>query len=81
MRFRPLMMTKCGKAKSLKLISGFPSFGLQRVLIDAEGNRKKILKFGERKYLQSDRVVLEPGSAADVAIVNEMYRRYLAGET
>lgn len=58
---------------------GFPSFGMQRVLLDCDGNRKGVLKRGERKYLQSDRVVLEPGPREDVAIVNEIYRRYLHG--
>lgn len=59
---------------------GFPSFGLQRVLIDADGRRKQILRFREHKYLQSDRVVLEPGPPEHVAIVNEVYTRYLGGE-
>lgn len=59
---------------------GFPCFGLQRVLIDGDGQRKQILRFGERKNLQSDRVILEPGPPEQVAIVNEVYRRYLAGE-
>jgi DNA invertase Pin-like site-specific DNA recombinase len=59
---------------------GFPSYGLQRVLVDADGRRKQILRFREHKYLQSDRVVLEPGPPEHVAIVNEVYTRYLAGE-
>ena len=59
---------------------GFPCFGLQRVLIDADGRRKQILRFRERKSLQSDRVILEPGPQAHIDIVNEMYRRFLAGE-
>lgn len=59
---------------------GHPCFGLQRVLIDADGRRKQILRFRERKNLQSDRVILEPGPPEHVDIVNEVYRRYLAGE-
>lgn len=59
---------------------GFPCFGLQRVLIDADGRRKQILGFRERKNLQSDRVILEPGPPEHVEIVNEVYRRYLGGE-
>jgi DNA invertase Pin-like site-specific DNA recombinase len=59
---------------------GFPSYGLQRVLIDADGRRKQILRFREHKYLQSDRVILEPGPPEHVAIVNEVYTRYLGGE-
>ncbi len=59
---------------------GFPCFGLQRVLVDADGHRKQILRFGDRKNLQSDRVILEPGPKEHVDIVNEVYRRYLAGE-
>jgi len=59
---------------------GFPCFGLQRVLVDADGRRKQILHFRERKNLQSDRVILEPGPPEHVEIVNEVYRRYLGGE-
>lgn len=59
---------------------GFPCFGLQRVLLDADGHRKQILRFGDRKNLQSDRVILEPGPKEHVDIVNEVYRRYLGGE-
>jgi len=59
---------------------GFPCFGLQRVMIDSDGRRKQILRFRERKNLQSDRVILEPGPPEHVEIVNEVYRRYLGGE-
>lgn len=59
---------------------GFPCFGLQRVLVDSEGCRKQILRFGERKNLQSDRVILEPGPQEHIDIVDEVYKRYLAGE-
>lgn len=59
---------------------GFPCFALQRVLVDSTGNRKQVLRFKERKSIQSDRVILEPGPPEDVAIVDEVYRRYLAGE-
>ena len=40
---------------------GTAGYGLQRVLVDRSGCRKCLLKPGERKSLQTDRVILQPG--------------------
>lgn len=53
---------------------GLAGFGLRRVLIDQHGNFKAVLQSGERKSLQTDRVVLVPGPDDEVSLVNEMYR-------
>lgn len=58
---------------------GFSGYGMRRMLIDAEGNRKGILEFGERKSISSDRVILVPGPAHERAIVRRIFREFIAG--
>ena len=53
---------------------GTAGYGLRPRLIDQNGNPKAILAFGERKSLQTDRVVLVPGPAEEVATVLRMFR-------
>ncbi len=54
---------------------GPAGFGLRRVLIGENGERKAELARGEHKSLQTDRVVLAPGSAEEVEIVRDIYRQ------
>ena len=56
---------------------GVPGFALRRLLIDAQGEPKGLLKQGERKSLQSDRVILVPGLPEEVALVQRIYKRYV----
>jgi len=58
-------------------VCGQSMFGLRRMLIDADGLPKQILQAGERKSLRSDRVVLAPGPAEEVAVVRRIYRMFL----
>jgi DNA invertase Pin-like site-specific DNA recombinase len=55
---------------------GTPGFGLRRMLLDHAGNSKGILKRGEHKSLQTDRVVLAPGPDDEIAVVREVYRQF-----
>jgi DNA invertase Pin-like site-specific DNA recombinase len=59
---------------------GAAGFGLRRMLIDQAGKHKGLLKIGEHKSLQTDRVVLMPGPEAEQEIVREIYRVFLAGD-
>jgi hypothetical protein len=52
-------------------------FGLRRVLVDSGGAVKGILKRGELKSIQTDRVILRPGPPEEVATVVRMYRMFL----
>jgi hypothetical protein len=57
-----------GQARLIELgfrQGGFAGYGLRRRMIDQSGNPKAILAFGERKSLQTDRVVLELGPAEE----------------
>lgn len=55
---------------------GPAGYGLRRVLIDAGGSIRTILGAGERKFIQSDRVVLRPGPADEVALVQRIFRSF-----
>ena len=52
---------------------GTAGFGLRRVLLDQSGQVKAELKRGEHKSLQTDRVVLRPGSEDEVRLVRQIY--------
>lgn len=53
-----------------------PGYGLRRQLIDENGKPKQILAAGERKSLQTDRVVLIPGPPDEVAVVQQVFRDF-----
>jgi len=55
---------------------GPPGYGLRRLLVDQNRSPKGLLARGERKSLQTDRVVLVPGPAEEVALVREIYWRF-----
>ncbi len=48
-------------------------YGLRRVMVSADGKRKQILRSGEYKNLATDRVILIPGSRAEVARIREIF--------
>lgn len=56
---------------------GAPGFGLRRMLIDEHGEPKGLLARGEHKSIATDRVVLVEGPNDEVAIVREIYRRFI----
>ena len=56
---------------------GAPGYGLRRVLIDEHGNPKGDLARGDRKSLQTDRVVLVPGPTGEQEVVRRMYRMFV----
>src|SRR2546423_7586482 len=56
---------------------GAAGFGLRRMLIDQSGQQKGMLKMGEQKSLQTDRVVLTPGPEEEQQIVREIYERFV----
>ena len=53
---------------------GHAGYGYRRVMIDQTGEFKGELKHGERKCISTYRVVLVPGPAEEVELVNSMYR-------
>jgi len=55
---------------------GAAGFGLRRMLVDQGGRQKTVLKKGEHKSIQTDRVILVPGPPEEVEIVQWMYRAF-----
>ncbi len=56
---------------------GTAGFGLRRMLVDQDGQHKAMLKMGEQKSLQMDRVILVPGPEDEVRVVRWIYRVFL----
>lgn len=55
---------------------GAPGYGLRRMLINQVGDHKAVLKRGEQKSLQTDRVVLVPGPEQEVEVVRWIYEQF-----
>lgn len=56
---------------------GTAGFGLRRMLIDQSGEKKTLLKMGEHKSLQTDRVVLVAGPEEEIKIVHGIYHAFI----
>jgi DNA invertase Pin-like site-specific DNA recombinase len=56
---------------------GTAGFGLRRMLVDHTGQKKGLLKMGEHKSIQTDRVILVPGPEEEVATVRWMYEAFV----
>lgn len=56
---------------------GPAGFGLRRLLVDQHGEAKSVLGRGEHKSIATDRVILAPGPKEEIAIVQEVYRRFV----
>lgn len=55
---------------------GRPCLGLRRELIDMNGRSRGVLQNGERKYLQTDRIILRHGPAEEVELVRSIFRQF-----
>lgn len=55
---------------------GPPGYGLRRMLLAEDGTRKFELKPGERKSLQTERVILTPGPESEVCRVRWIYDQF-----
>src|ERR1041384_2571290 len=53
---------------------GRPKYGYQRMLVAADKRRNRVLRDGEHKCLSTDRGILAPGPALEVASIKEMFR-------
>ena len=56
---------------------GVPGYGLRRKLVDSERKDKFILQAGERKSLQTDRVVLVQGPDEEIKIINKIFNLFI----
>ena len=68
-----------GQSRLVKLgyrTGGSAPYGLRRLLVDQRGTPKEFLAYGERKSIQTDRVVLVPGSPAEIEIVRWVFEAF-----
>ncbi|MCK1721326.1 recombinase family protein [Bradyrhizobium sp. 141] len=66
------------RVASLGFKQGGPAgYGLQRELLDENGRSKGILLKGQRKHLQTDRVVIRPGAENEQRIVARIFREFV----
>ncbi|MBL5906127.1 recombinase family protein [Serratia fonticola] len=56
---------------------GTAGYGLRRELIDEHHTSKGTLDFGQRKSIQTDRVILKPGPSYEVDIVGEIFDMFI----
>ena len=56
---------------------GTAGFGLRRMLIDQSGERKAMLKMGEQKSIQTDRVVLVRGPEEEIKTVRWIFQAFI----
>ncbi|VTU46059.1 hypothetical protein SRS16P2_00463 (plasmid) [Variovorax sp. SRS16] len=69
-----------GKARIASLgyrVGGIAGYGLRRQVLEDGQARGMLLRKGQLKYLQTDRVTLVPGPAEEVAVVARIYRDYI----
>ena len=56
---------------------GIAGYGLRRMRVDQHGQMLGLLRPGEQKSLQTDRVILVPGPADEIATVGRIYRLFV----
>jgi DNA invertase Pin-like site-specific DNA recombinase len=59
---------------------GSAGFGLRRMLVDQAGQMKTMLRMGEQKCLQTDRVILVLGPEDEVTVVRWIYQMFVEEE-
>lgn len=58
-------------------VGGRACYGMRRMIIDANGQPRGVLEFGQRKAMQRDRIVLIHGPAEEVAAVRNVFSWFL----
>jgi DNA invertase Pin-like site-specific DNA recombinase len=58
-------------------LGGPAVYGLRRVVVDEKRETKGLLAQGDRKFLQTDHVRLQPGDDNEIAIVRWIFKRFL----
>jgi DNA invertase Pin-like site-specific DNA recombinase len=58
-------------------VGAAPGYGLRRVLLDEQGNRKMELAFGQRKSIKTERVIFVRGPSHELETVNYVYDLFL----
>ena len=56
---------------------GTPGYGLKRKLLDNNNKPKMLLAHGERKSLQTDRIVLVPGTKKEIELIKKIFNMFI----
>jgi len=56
---------------------GTPGFGLRRQLVDENRKPKAVLEIGQRKSLQTDRIILVPGPRSEVRTIRRIFESFV----
>lgn len=62
-------------------MGGPVGYGLQRLVVDDKYQPKGSLKAGERKFLITDRVIVRPGTADQIAVIRWIFEEFLQGKS
>lgn len=68
---------QCRLAALGYVVNGHVPYGLRRILVDSNSNSKGLLKKGDRKQIQNDRIKFIPGPLEETAIVEWIFRTFL----
>ena len=61
---------------------GFASYGFQRILVSSDPKRhERVLLKGERKAIQTDRIVFSPGPPEEIECVRTIFKMAISGMT
>lgn len=60
-------------------VRGPAGYGYRRMMISADGKRRRQLKDGERKSLTTDRIILVPGPQKEIDCVRHMFSMVIEG--
>src|SRR5262245_39214874 len=55
-------------------------YGFRRLLVDATGTPKQVLRDGERKALDNDKVIVLPGPPEELAVIRRIFRLYVRNQ-
>ena len=68
----------CAKIAQQGFRAGAPApYGLARLLLDEQHNPVQILKPGQRKSIQNQRVTLTPGRAEEQAVIKRIFQKFV----
>jgi len=77
------VLSKKTKAGAMKVAQqgyrpgGSPPYGMQRVMLNEQKQRDRVLEPGQRKGLQNGRTILEPGDPVMRAVVHEIFELFV----
>lgn len=74
-----VLVGQCNLAAKGYRQGGAAGFGLRRILLDENGTPKQELVVGQRKSLQTERVILTPGSQLEQDKVRWIYDQFING--